>query len=79
MACASIPTISSQDSDPDTIIAGSSGSEFDLNLSSDENGPKWAQVVSTLRSSADVSGRGTPATDQAVGDFQWQYLVEKRI
>ncbi|GFO10388.1 chromosome 16 open reading frame 72 [Plakobranchus ocellatus] len=79
MACANVPTPSSQGSDSDTIIAGSSGSKFYLDLSSDVNGPNGAQVASTLQSRTDalISGRGTPATDQGVGDFQWQYLVEE--
>ncbi|GFO17362.1 hypothetical protein PoB_004386700 [Plakobranchus ocellatus] len=79
MACANVRTPSNQDSDSNTIIAGSSGSEFDLVLSSDEDGPNGAQVASTPRSRTDspISGCGTPATDQGVGDFQWQYLVEE--
>ncbi|GFO09911.1 hypothetical protein PoB_003641600 [Plakobranchus ocellatus] len=48
MACANVPTPSSQDSDSDTIIAGSSRPEFDPDLYSDEDGPNGAQVASTL-------------------------------
>ncbi|GFN82557.1 hypothetical protein PoB_000906300 [Plakobranchus ocellatus] len=69
--CANVPTPSSQDSDSDTIIAGSSGPEFDIDLSTDEDGPSGAQIASTPRSRTDfpISGRGTPATDQGVGVF----------
>ncbi|GFO07505.1 hypothetical protein PoB_003401000 [Plakobranchus ocellatus] len=65
----------SQDSDSETIIAGSSGSEFNLDLSSDKDGPNGVQIASALRSRTDffISGRGTPATDQGVGDFQSVY------
>ncbi|GFN94183.1 hypothetical protein PoB_002068900 [Plakobranchus ocellatus] len=79
MARANVTTPSSQDSDSDTIIAGSSGSEFDLDLSSDKDGPNKAQIASTPRSRMDspISGRGIPATNQGVGDFQWQQLVEE--
>ncbi|GFN91330.1 hypothetical protein PoB_001783600 [Plakobranchus ocellatus] len=49
MACANVPRPSSQDSDFDTIIAGSNGSECDLDLSSDEDEPNGAQVASTFR------------------------------
>ncbi|GFN86672.1 hypothetical protein PoB_001317800 [Plakobranchus ocellatus] len=82
MACANVPTPSNQDSDSDTIVAGSCGSELDLDLSSDEDGPNGTRVASTPRSRRTdfaISGRGTPATDQGVGDFQWQYLVEEEI
>ncbi|GFO46807.1 cation-transporting ATPase [Plakobranchus ocellatus] len=37
MACANVFTPTSQDFDSDTIIAGSSGSEFDVDLFSDED------------------------------------------
>ncbi|GFO30106.1 hypothetical protein PoB_005661100 [Plakobranchus ocellatus] len=79
IACANFPMPSSKNSDSDTIIAGSSSSEFDLDLFSDEVEPNNAQVASTPKSRTDfpISGRGTPATDQRVGDFQWQYLVEE--
>ncbi|GFO04545.1 hypothetical protein PoB_003105000 [Plakobranchus ocellatus] len=79
MACANVPKPSSQASDSDTIIAGSIGSEFNIDVSSEKDGRNAAQVASTHRSRTDspISGRITPATDQGVGDYQWQYLVEE--
>ncbi|GFN82143.1 hypothetical protein PoB_000864900 [Plakobranchus ocellatus] len=64
----------------DTIIAGSSCSEFDLYLSGDKDGANGAQVASTARSKTNspISGLGMPATDQGVSDFQWQYLIEEK-